>query len=292
MLRRLLPLFTLIACLGLPGLPALPARAEPPQRIVSAGGDLSEILVELGLEDRLVGVDTTSTWPPRLTALPQIGYVRRLAPEGILSLDPDLMVAAHDAAPQSALDKLRAAGLPVHLGPATEGAASVPAKMRWLGALLDRQPEAAKLATAFEAEMAEVRQLVASLKDRPRVLFILYVRNGTPLVGGRGSSADAIIQLAGGENAASALQGFKPMNREAMLAAAPDVLLMMTRYVESEGGLDKVLARPDVALTPAGRNRRAVVMDGLLLLGFGPRTPQAVRQLAGRLHPDILALSD
>jgi len=280
-----MPSVRLFALLGMLLGMAAPLRAEPPQRLVSAGGDLTEIIVALGMDDRLVGVDTTSTYPPRVTDLPQIGYVRSLTAEGVLSLAPDLMIASHDAGPATALDQLRAAGLTVALAPDIEGAPGVPAKMRFVGDLLDRESQAEELAATFEQDMADVARVIDQLEDRPKVLFILFVRDGTPIVGGRGSSADAIITLAGGQNAADGIEGYKPMNREAMIAAAPDVVLMMTRYVESEGGLDRILARPDVALTPAGQARRAVVMDGLLLLGFGPRTPQAVRDLARALHP-------
>jgi iron complex transport system substrate-binding protein len=109
------------------------------------------------------------------------------------------------------------------------------------------------------------------------------------VVGGRATEADEIIRLAGGANAAASVEGYRPMTREAILAARPDALLMMESRAEAAGGLAKVLARPDIALTPAGRAGRAVAMPGMLLLGFGPRTPEAVARLARALHPQDAA---
>ena len=134
--------------------------------------------------------------------------------------------------------------------------------------------------------MAELASKIDTVENKPKVLFILSMQNGAPNVGGEGSSADAIIKLAGGQNAATGFEGYKPMNREALMAAAPDVILMMDGHADRAGGIDEVLASPGIALTPAGQTKRSITMDGMLLLGFGPRTPQAVRELARGLHPE------
>lgn len=262
------------------------AHADEPQRIVVAGGDLAEIVHALGEADRIVGVDSTSTYPPSMSALPQIGYVRALAPEGLLSLAPDLLIGASDAGPAEALDKLRAAGLRIELAPDVEGAESVPAKIAFVGALLGREAEAGALSAAYAAEMERLAGTIAGVSSRPKVLFILAMQGSAPLVAGEGTSAEAMIRLAGAENAAAGFAGYKPMSREAILAAAPDVVLMMNGRDEGAGGREAVLALPEIAPTPAGRNGRLVTMDGMLLLGFGPRTPEAVRRLAAALHPE------
>jgi iron complex transport system substrate-binding protein len=271
------------------GLAGAPVRGQPAERIVVAGGDLTEIVVALGAGERIVGVDSTSLHPPEMRERAQIGYVRRIAPEGVLTLAPDLLIGAADAGPAAALDKLRAAGLRVELAPEGGGAESVPVKIAFVGRIVGREAEAAALAEAYRAEMARLAAAIAEVSGRPRVLFVLSIQNGAPLVGGSGTSADAMIALAGGVNAATGFADYKPMNREAVIAAAPDVLLMMDGHANNLGGAAAVLARPEMALTPAGRAGRAVVMDGLLLLGFGPRTPEAVRRLAALLHPDDAA---
>lgn len=264
-------------------------RATEPSRIVIAGGALAEIAFALGAADRIVGRDTTATHPPEVEALPDIGYVRRLSPEGVLSLSPDLLIAAHDAGPAIALERLRAAGVPVETAPDVDGADAIAPRIRFVGRALGREDAAEALAGAVEDDLAAIAAKIARLDDRPRVLFVLSVRDGAPIVGGEGTVADAMIRLAGGENAAAGLEDWKPMNAEGVIAAQPDVVLMMDGHAGRVGGAEVVLARPEFAATPAGREGRAVTMDGLLLLGFGPRTPQAIAELARLLHPETAA---
>lgn len=260
-------------------------QAEIPERIVVAGGGLTEIVFALGAGDRVVGVDQTSTHPPEAAGRPQIGYVRRLSPEGVLSLTPDLLIATHDAGPEVAFEQLRAAGVPIARAPHARTAEDIPDKIAFVGETIGKGSEAQRLAAEFSAKLDAVRAKVARLDGQPRVLFILSIQNGAPLVGGRDTTADEMIALAGGANAAAEVTGYKPMSREAILAAAPDAVLMMERQAARLGGLEQVLGRPEIALTPAGREGRGIVMDGMLLLGFGPRTPEAVATLARALHP-------
>ena len=263
-----------------------PAQAQDlTRRIVVAGGDLTEIVFALDAEDHLVGVDQTSTWPPQAQDLPQIGYVRRLSAEGILSLDPDLLIAAHDAGPGLALQQLRRAGILVVQAPDMDGTDGVMAKITLVGEILNREDDAQALAAQFQADLAAVQAKVATLTRKPRVLFILSIAGNAPIVGGRDTAADDIVRLAGATNAAAAVSGYKPMGREAILAARPDVLLLMDHHADTFGGAKAILSRPELALTPAGQAGRVVTMDGLLLLGFGPRTPQAVAQLVRALQP-------
>ncbi len=262
------------------------AQAEtPPQRVVSAGGDLTEIIYALGAQDRLVGVDSTSNYPATAKDKKQIGYVRRIAPEGVLSLEPDLVLGAYDMGPQTAVEKLRATGVRVELAPEGHSATGVSEKIRFVGKVLGLQAEAEKLAIQTEEELALIAKQVAKLPGKPSVLFVLAAGNGAPMVGGRGTSAEQIIELSGGINAASAVDGYKPMSQEAILNARPDYLLMMRSTVQRIGGSQEVYALPEFKLTPAMQNNRLIEMDGMMLLGFGLRTPKAIAELSSALHP-------
>ncbi|MBY8977084.1 ABC transporter substrate-binding protein [Rhodobacteraceae bacterium NNCM2] len=265
------------------------AADEPPQRLAIAGGDLTEIVFALGSGDRVVAVDQTSTYPPEAGSLPQIGYVRRLSAEGILSLDPDLLLAADDAGPEIVFEQLGAAALTIARAPKTAEVADIADKIRFVGQVLGRELEAEAMADDFARNLAEVKSKVAQLPERLRALFILSIQGGAPLVGGTGTQADQMLTLAGAENVAAGFEGYKPMNHEAILAAQPDVIVMMAQHAARNGGVEAILARPEIALTPAGRNRRAVTMDGMLMLGFGPRTPEAIAELASALQPEAAA---
>jgi iron complex transport system substrate-binding protein len=289
---RLLPILALAtgALFGPPAAVADPcggAAAKGP--IVSIGGDVTEIVYELGAGGRVVAVDITSREPEQARDLPQVGYMRQLSAEPILSLSPKLVVAIADSGPPQVLDQLRSAGTCLALIPDEHSASGVIKKVEAVAAALDRKAEGAALAAKLEAEFAALRSSLGAVTDRPRVLFLFSVGEGAPMVGGRKTSADAIIALAGGTNAIESFEEFKPASSEGIIAAAPDVVLVTELTLEKLGGVEGLLQRPDIAQTPAGKAKRVVAMDSLLLLGFGPRTPLAIRELAAALHPGYVA---
>lgn len=258
------------------------------KRVVSVGGAVTEIVYALGLSDHVIAVDSTSRYPDQVTSKPNVGYMRQLAAEPILALDPSLVLAVEDAGPPAVLDQLREAGLPVVLVPDDPSPRGVLDKVARVAAALDEQEKGRALRTRLETELNALAAAVTRLPVRPRVLFLLSVGGGgAPLAAGRKTSAAGIIELAGGVNAIDAFEGYKPLSPEAAVAAAPDVILVTNRSLGLLGGETGLLSIPEIALTPAGQSRRVVAMDGLLLLGFGPRTGVAIEQLAGRLHPGI-----
>lgn len=275
-MRRLVLVFALSAA---------PAFAAPAERVVTLGGAVTEIVVALGAQDRLVGRDTTSTYPASVMDLPDVGYLRRLSPEGVLSLAPDMILAEADAGPAEVVDVLKNAGLDYLAMPDDPSPEGVIAKIAKVGDALGREGEAHALAATFAADIAALRARTAGI-DRPRrVLFVLSLQGGRVMAGGEGSSAEGIIELAGGVNAATGFHGYKPMTDEAVLAAAPEVILMMDREGDMTISDADVLAHPVLGATPAARDGALVRMDGMLLLGFGPRTPEAADRLYRALYP-------
>jgi iron complex transport system substrate-binding protein len=261
-----------------------PAGAEP-LRVVAVGGAVSEIVAALGTADDLVGVDLTSTFPPALARLPRVGYLRNLAAEGTLSLRPTLVLASAEAGPPATMDRLRAAGVAVHALADPLDAEAATARIASIATLLGRGDASHALADRMRHELATLESWRQRLASKPRVLFLLSVGQGPMVAGGRGTPADAMIRLAGGGNVAAALEGYKPVSAEASLAFAPEVVLTTERTVTLSGGREALLALPAVAATPAGRAQRVIAMDALYLLGFGPRLPQALRELGAALHP-------
>jgi iron complex transport system substrate-binding protein len=274
-MRRLAFIFAALAMSG----PAL-AEGGAAQRIITLGGSVTEIAVALGAGDRLVGRDTTSTWPEAVLGLPDVGYIRALSPEGVLSLSPDLILAEGDAGPPEAVEVLEAAGVPFHLMPEATAAGGVVEKITAVAAALGREAEGAALAERVGAGLKAAEARAAGVTAPKRVLFILSLQGGRVMAGGAGTAAEGIIRLSGGVNAAAGFDGYRPMADEAVLEAAPDVILMMDRRGDLAIADAEVLAQPALADTPAGKAGAILRMDGMLLLGFGPRTPEA----AARLH--------
>ncbi len=256
---------------------------EGPQRIVAIGGSITEIVYALGEEERLIARDTTSIYPEAALALPDVGYIRALSPEGVLSVDPDLILTLEGAGPPEAVDVLSRASVEMVSIPEGYDAEGVEAKVIAVGDALGRPDEAAALAAEIGAEI-ETAQALAAEGEAPRVLFVISAEAGRLMASGTGTAADGMIRLAGGQNVVDAFPGYKQLTDEAVIEAAPDVVVMMDRGEGHDDASDAILSHPAIATTPAGQNRRLVRMDGAYMLGFGPRTGAAVRDLAAAIH--------
>lgn len=275
---RIAALLVLLAC-------ALAAHAAPPvdtSRVVVAGGGLTATLYALGVDEQIVAVDTTSQWPPQVRDKPTVGYMRALSAEGVLSMSPTLVLTTNEAGPAQALELIEAAGVPVKGLQALRSADDVRDTIRKLADLFGRKNRGQALIYRLNAALAEAQETVSSYSTHPRVLFVLSA-SGQLLAAGQGTAAAAMIGLAGGRNVVD-YEGYKPLTPEAAVALAPDVILTGDHVIDALGSRQALLSRPALALTPAGRNGRLIVMDSLRLLGFGPRLGRTAAELARRLH--------
>jgi iron complex transport system substrate-binding protein len=279
MIRRAL-LALPLAALAAPGL----ARGATP-RLVVAGGGLAEIVVALGARAAIVGADSTSLFPGALRALPQIGYLRSLSAEGVLSLRPELLLLAHEAGPPTAVAQLRAAGVRVAQAGRVQSPAELEAAIRLVAEALGRPDEGAALAAAVAEDFALLAGALPRGTRPPRALFLLAAGGGgAPMASGTGTAAAAMLGLAGAVSAITSYEGYRPVTAEAALAAAPDWLVAPSHSVEARGGIERFLAQPQLSLLQAARAGRMASFDSLYLLGFGPRAPHAARDLAVLLH--------
>ncbi|ASM71740.1 MULTISPECIES: heme/hemin ABC transporter substrate-binding protein [Roseobacteraceae] len=268
---------TAVAC-ALP-LAAL-AQAYDTSRIVTIGGATTEIVFALGEADRLVARDSTSLHPPAAQDLPDIGYMRALAAEGVLSVQPTLILTEPGAGPPETISVLEAAALPLVVVPAPYSAEGILTKITAIGDALGVPDKAQTLADQVRAELDDVAAQVANDTDAPkRVLFVLSTQGGRIMASGTNTAADGIITLAGGINAIDQFEGYRQLTAEAISTAAPDVVLMMDREGDHSSTAETLFTMPEMSTTPAAQTGALVKMDGLLLLGFGPRTPKAAQAL-------------
>ncbi len=277
-------------CLALAaGLPfGLSHAATAPTRLISIGGALTELVYELGLQPLLVGVDSTSLYPAAAQQLPQVGYARTLATEGLLSLRPSLIVATEDAGPPAVLRQLEAARVPLHVLRAEHRFEGLIARCLQLGELLQRQAEAQTLADRlsrqWQASLALAQQLQGRNGKPPKVMFILSHGQNQIRIAGQDTAAEAMIRYAGASNAVQGFTGYKLLTPEAAIAAAPDIILVTDQGLAAAGNAAELLKLPGLSHTPAGRAKRVLSLEALELLGFGPRLPQALARLAQGLH--------
>ena len=259
------------------------------QRIVSLSGTLTELLYDLDYGDQIVGVDVTSSYPAAVNRVQKIGHVSKLNVEGMLALRPTLVFVDADAQDKPALKTLAEAG--VKIIPITTEATLNNAVVAAREIARYLPIDAAKLteyAATIEADKAELGATLSAVQvSKPKVLFI-YARGAKQLmVAGTGTEAEAMIELAGGKNAIQSFADFKPLTPEALVEAAPEVILMFTSGLASLDGKGGLANIPGISQTPAFQQDRIVAMDGHYLLGFGPRAAKAANELAGKLYPTV-----
>ncbi|MBJ2224031.1 ABC transporter substrate-binding protein [Pseudomonas carnis] len=263
--------------------------SELPQRWVSAGGALSEWVTALGGESKLVGVDTTSQHPASLKALPSIGYQRQLSAEGILSLRPQILVGTEEMGPPPVLAQIRSAGVQVDMFSAQPDLPTLKGNLAHLGKLLGSEDQANALFAVYEQALAQQKNWVAkaqATQKAPGVLLLLGHAGGKPLIAGKDTAADWMLQQAGGRNLATHV-GYKPFSVESLAGLSPEVLVFADRALTGDAARAALFKEnPVLASTPAAKSRRVFELDPTLLVGgLGPRLPQSLEKLSAGFYP-------
>jgi iron complex transport system substrate-binding protein len=256
-------------------------------RIVPLSGSISELVFSLGLGDRVVARDVTATFE-QAGDLPVVTQAHDVSAESVLSLEPDVVLAEETTGPAEAIDQIRAAGVPLVVLDPAQDLDDVAARIDAVAAALGVADEGAKLRERTGERIGAARRDIPSGGAKPRVAF-LYVRGSASvyMLGGARSGASSLIEAAGGVDAGkeSGLdKDFTPITSEALAKAAPDVLLVMTKGLESVGGVDGLVQLPGVAQTPAAMDRRIASVDDGVLLNYGPRTDAVLRSLVAQVH--------
>ncbi|MFI8646920.1 hemin ABC transporter substrate-binding protein [Pseudomonas iridis] len=265
------------------------AAADLPQRWVSAGGSLSEWVSALGGESKLVGVDTTSQHPQTLKALPSIGYQRSLSAEGILSLRPDILIGTEEMGPPPVLAQVKAAKVQVELFSAQPDLPTLEKNVSHLGQLLGAEKQAAQLLQSYQQQLDAQKTWVTEAQSRqqaPGVLLLLGHAGGKPLIAGKDTAADWLLQQAGGRNLATHT-GYKPFSVESLASLDPEVLVFSDRALTGEAAKTALFKEnPILNSSRAARAGRVLELDPTLLVGgLGPRLPAALKTLSDGFYP-------
>lgn len=253
-------------------------------RIITLTGDLTEIVYALGLGDQVVAIDVTTTFPEEATALPVIGFAQQLAPEPLLAFEPSLVLADQTVGPPESIEQLRAAGVPVVVIETATTLDGVATKIRSVAEVLGVETAGTELAANVGGEIDAV---VGGVEPgaRPSVAYV-YVRGPqTLLLFGAGMPTQAIIEGVGAVDTAAqtGVSGALPLTPEALVAAAPEVIVLPEAGLAALGGIEAFTAIPGVADTPAGANDWFLSYDEGFFFNLGPRTGQALAQFASDL---------
>lgn len=263
-----------------------PTQTVDASRILSIGGDITEILYAMNFGKQIVAVDTTSLFPPQaLKTKTKVGYMRALSAEGVLSVAPSVILASQGAGPPEAVRALKSSSIPYVVIPDTATPEGIAVKIRSIAEAIGATDRGEALASAVASEFDALKRARETITRPQKVLFVLNASGGRMIVGGSDTSADSVLKLAGAENAAATVTGFKPITPEALIAMSPDAILVMKggRGGHDASGLRNI---PAVKASPAAKNGKIKDVDGLPLLGFGPRTPGAARELMSWLYPE------
>lgn len=268
--------------------PSLANTCSPVQdssAIAAAGGSITEILYALGAERQIVALDITSNFPPQAKDHPSIGYVRNLSAEGILSLSPTLIIGEDDMGPPAVLDQIRATGVDIAITKEQHSSLGVIEKINCVASTIDKTDIANRyIQEQLNPAINQLNKLRKKERATQKVLFILGLQSGSPLVAGANTSAHGLIRMIGATNSMSSFTGWKPASTEAIITSAPDIILITQRGAKGFGGLDAVYNHPALRHTPAVQNNQVIAMDGMAMLGFGPRTIHTALSLAKTIY--------
>jgi iron complex transport system substrate-binding protein len=276
-----------VAGAGCKGRDAGPATTTAKRRIVSVGGAVTETVFALGAGADVIAVDSSSVAPYDVVSkLPQVGYQRTLAAEPIAAMEPTLVIATDEAGPPAALTQLRELGLRLVTIKGGHTVEAARARIQGIATELGADPTA--LLATFDRDVAAARALAGKPHRRVKAISVYSRGAGVVMAGGIDTASGAMLALAGADNAID-VTGYAPLTSEALVAAAPEVIVIPTRGLATLGGEAALWELPGMAQTPAGRDRKLVAIDDLLLLGFGPRLGEGIRQLTIGLYPGVVA---
>jgi iron complex transport system substrate-binding protein len=263
-------------------------RVTDASRILCIGGDVTEITYALGASDRVAAVDTTSQFPPQaLKEKVSVGYMRALSSEGVISVGATVVLASERAGPPEVVKTLKASSVPYVEVPDEFTPEGLVKKIHLIARAIGTEAEGDRIAQDVTAGFSTLTTLRGKIRRPVRTLFVLGVQNGRIMVGGKNTSADAVLGLAGARNVAADINGFRPVGDEAVVEMAPEVIVGMRRTSDNDAhDLSHLFAFKGVQSTPAGATKRLVLVDAYLL-GFGPRVPHAARDLLRVLYPDV-----
>jgi iron complex transport system substrate-binding protein len=257
------------------------------ERIIPLDGDVAEIVFALGMGDRVVATDLSATYPPDADELPQVGYQRALNAESILEFEPTLVIGTDIAGPPEVIEELERVGVPVAIMATPADATGPATKIRAIAELLGVGDRGEALAAVVEDEIAAVAPLPLDGSAGPPLrVAMLYLRGeSTQLIFGDGTSIDWLLDASGSVNVAAEMGvvDTADITAEALITAAPDVLLVTTDGLASVGGINGLLSMPAIAGTPAAAHRAVLAYDAQLMLGNGPRTGEFLADLVGDL---------
>jgi len=262
--------------------------AQSDTRIITAGSATTETVCALGLCDKIVATDRTSLYPVEVQLLPSIGYRTGISAEGIIALKPTLFIVEKAYVDETVVKQIQSTGIPVIEVARAYDLPGTKDLIRTIAKELKRIPQGEQIIAKIESQLAEASVIAKKAKSTPKVLCI-YNRGTSSFEVAGNKTFSNILPFVNATPAVTGVEGYKPLNTEALITSNPDFLLMFESGVKSLGGVEGVLKVPGVNQTTAGKKKQVIVMDGIKLSNFGPRLGEAAKELAEALYSNTQA---
>ena len=249
-------------------------KAKNASRVVIAGGSITEIFYFLGEQDRIVALDVTSNFPPEAKSLPSIGYVRALSAEGLLSMNPSIIIGEDDMGPPAVIMQIRETSYDLRIIPEIRTIDGIIEKIEGIASILDVSKKSdAIISKKLEPHIKKiVKNRKKIVKKGLKVMFVLNMQSSSIIVAGANTSGSGFIDLIGGENIFNTFEGWKPVSAEAILELNPDYIIVPQRNVHKGLDVTKIAESELFKNTNAGKNKNFIFDDAMAITGFGPRT--------------------
>ena len=278
--------FFLLIILFVPLIYSSCEEAEINDRTIIAGGSLTEIIFFLEEQDKIVAVDITSNYPKKATTYPSIGYVRTLSTEGVLSMNPNLILGEEDMGPPLVVDQIRNAGIDLRVIDEDYSLESISEKIICVGEIMGIKNKALNLISNNLQNkidnLINIRR--TGVNNNKKVMIILGMDGTSPLVAGRETSGNGFINIIGATNVMNSFEGWKPVSAESILVENPDLIIITKRGLSNFGTIEELAKHSSLAFTDAAQNLNILAIDGMSLLGFGPRTIDVANTVVAKLE--------
>ena len=257
-------------------------------RVVIAGGSITEIFYLLGIEDRIVALDITSTYPEEAKKFPSVGYVRMLSAEGLLSMNPSIILGENDMGPPTVIEQVKKTGIELKIIPEEKSILGIIEKIRCVASIMGVSSLAEELINhEYIEKYNQIKQNQAKVSSKNISAMVIYSMQGTsPIVCGTGESGDAFLKLIGAKNAFSSFEGWKPASAESIIANDPDYIIVTSRLLKRFSSIKELKKHPSLSQTTAAQSDNIIAKDGMAMMGFGPRTLDCALEVSRIISSD------
>ena len=261
------------------------ALAVDPSKIVVAGGSITEILYFIGEQNKIIGIDVTSNYPKETESIQSIGYVRNLSTEGVLSLNPTLILGENDMGPPMVVNQLRGVDVDLKIIPEDQTIEGIIEKILCIASIIGSGNKVDKI---IRSDLLPIVDEINYLKNKSiiknkKVMLILSMTGVSPIVAGQGTSGDAFIKMVGAQNIFDSFEGWKPVSEEAIIEKNPDFIIIPSRDVHKNSDVKSITTNPIFKNTKAGKENNFIFEDTMAMLGFGPRTIESALKVVKQL---------